>query len=69
MTDTHRVAKVMMAFTVDAKSRARQRTYLLTYMRELTTRMPNPHELRRYRDHDSGFSTRADYFGADADGR
>ena len=56
MTDAYRAAKAMTPFTVDANSRTRQHTALLAYMRELTTRMPGLHELRRYRDHDFDIS-------------
>ena len=56
MTGAYRVAKAMTPLTVDAKSRTRQQTALLAYMRELTTRTPGLHELRRYRGHDFDIS-------------
>ena len=52
MIDAHRVAKAMTPFTVDTKSRTRQQTVLLAYMRELIAQMPGLHGLRRYREHD-----------------
>ena len=56
MIDAYRVAKAMTPLTVDAKSHTRQQMALLVYTRELTTRMPELHELRIYREHDFDIS-------------
>ena len=56
MIDAYRVAKSMTLITADAKSCTRQQADLLAYMRELITRMPELHELRRYHEHDCDIS-------------
>ena len=58
MIGAYRVAKAMTPFTVDAKGRTRQQADLIAYMRELATRMPELHELRRYREHDFDINLR-----------
>ena len=50
--DAFKVAKAMTPFTVDNKCRARQQKDLLTYMRELATRVPELNVLRHCHQHD-----------------
>ena len=50
--DAFKVAKAMVPFTADNKSRALQQQDLLAYVREQTTRTPELNSIRKCHRHD-----------------